>query len=65
MIHDHTSLPRSIWEQAGDDTLSGLFLSMLRERLSDEHISGETRELIELAARYGLAALNGEEAALL
>jgi len=65
MIHDHTSLPRSIWEQAGDDTLSGLFLSMLRERLSDEHISGETRELIELAARYGLAALNGEEAPLL
>jgi len=62
VVQDRTTLPRSIWEQAGEDTLCGLFLSILHEKLSNEGISDDMRNIVELAARYGYAALNGEEA---
>ncbi|MGI6578262.1 MAG: hypothetical protein ACOX1Q_09680 [Eubacteriales bacterium] len=50
----------NVWEECGDDTLKGIFLSLLKERLNDD-IKSEDRKLVELAARYGLDALDGEE----
>lgn len=46
--------------KGGDDTLRGIFLRMLRERL-DGAKTGEERELCEQAARWGLAALDNRE----
>ncbi len=52
---------RGLWDGAGDDTLTGLFLAKLR-RMYDEAENDEAgRELIELAARYGLSALESRE----
>lgn len=59
-VIDRTRLPRRIWQRAEDDTLAGAFLGALqaeRERGADD-------ELVELAARFGLAALDREEAPL-
>ena len=62
VLVDKTSLPRMIWEQSGDDTLAGVFLSFLRGGLDAPDCGNEKKTIIELAARYGIAALNGEEA---
>lgn len=59
-VVDRTRLPRRIWERANEDTLAGQFISALasmREKGADE-------ELVDMAARYGIAALDGEEAPL-
>lgn len=59
-VQDMTRPPRDIWASAGDDTLRGIFLRMLKEKFdaADEH----EKNSIVLAVRYGLAALdNGEE----
>lgn len=61
VLSDRTSLPENMWEKTGDDDLCGLFLSILKEKLTDGPADDEAAELIGLAARYGLAALNGEE----
>ena len=60
-IINRTKLPRDIWSYCSEDTLRGTFLSLLREKM-DESASNEDREIIDLAARYGLDALEGEEA---
>lgn len=60
-IVDKTRLRRSIWEQAGEDSLRGLFLEKLRSRY-EQCADDEERLLVEQAARWGLAALDrGEE----
>lgn len=59
-LRDETRIRRDVWEKAGDDTLRGIFLRMLRERL-DGAKTGEERELCEQAARWGLAALDNRE----
>ena len=60
-LRDGTTRRRDIWAERGTDSLKGLFLSRLWERL--ETVSGEAgRERILRAAEYGLAAMeNGEE----
>lgn len=60
IIEDQTVPPVNIWEQCGDDSLRGIFLSLLKDRLNGTDNS-EDRELIELAARYGFDALSGKE----
>lgn len=58
---DRTRLPRDLWARRGEDTLTGLFLQAMWERCQAEPDS----QLFQLAARYGLAALeNGEEGVL-
>jgi len=52
-IYDRIRLPKDIWADAGSDSPAGIFLRRLKA-ISDG-------ELTELAARYGLAALAGEE----
>lgn len=54
-IVDETYAPRDLWEARGQDTLRGLFLQALYERRAED------RELYEMAAQLGLAALDGRE----
>lgn len=62
-LRDETRLRRDIWENAGEDTLRGLFLGKLRARY-DAAKSEAERVRVEQAARWGLAALdNAEEVA--
>ncbi|MBR4702513.1 MAG: metallophosphoesterase family protein [Oscillospiraceae bacterium] len=58
-LRDETRLQRSIWDDAGEDTLRGCFLRVLRKKYdaADEAERGR----ITLAARYGLAALDYRE----
>ena len=56
------SLPEmdELWERAEEDTLTGLFLRNMRARISAA--GAEEREGLELAVRFGLAALeHGED----
>ena len=56
-LQDQTRLPRDLWARRGEDSLTGLFLQAMWERCHAEPDS----QLCQLAARYGLAALeNGE-----
>ncbi len=60
-LRDRTGLRRDVWEGREVLSLRGLFLAKLWERYTSAG-SDQEREEIELAARYGLAALeNGEE----
>ena len=60
-LRDHTRVRRDLWERAGEDTLTGLFLRDLRAQL-DGADSDEARGLVERAVRFGLAALeHGED----
>ena len=49
---------RDIWESAGESTLKGVFLQSLLERHNAE---GAEKEKLDIAARYGLAALENRE----
>ncbi len=51
---------RGLWDGAGEDNLTGMFLAGLKEKY-DGAADEESRRLIELAARYGIAALEGRE----
>ena len=58
-VRDVTVPRRNVWDRADDDTLTGLFLKKMKAEYdsSDE----ERRRDIELAALYGLAALENRE----
>ncbi len=58
-LRDETRLRQNIWEKAGDDSLRGLFLKKLLA--AAEGADEEKRQLIEQAARWGLAALDHRE----
>ena len=58
-LRDETTLPADLWARADEDSLTGLFLREMRSRL-DGADAGE-REKLLLAARFGLAALEGGE----
>jgi len=55
-IKDETTQKHSVWVQMGQDTLSGVFLRKLDSQYKATE-SIEERNKIELAARYGLAAI--------
>lgn len=60
-LRDQTRVNRNIWERAREDSLTGLFLRRMGERL-DAAETAEERSQIEKAVRFGLAALeNGED----
>ena len=59
-LRDHTRLRRELWERLEENSLTGLFLRSMRRRM-DEAEDGAEREKLELAARFGLAALEGRE----
>ncbi len=61
-LRDETRLRTDVWERSGEDSLRGVFLRMLREKYDSARSDAE-REQITRAARWGLAALDGREAA--
>ena len=60
-LRDCTSLRRDIWEKAGQDSLTGLFLRRMKE-LYVRAAGEEERRRVTQAVRWGLAALEGGEA---
>ena len=61
-VRDETRLRRDVWERAGEDSLRGVFLRMLRDKYDSARTDAE-RDEITRAARWGLAALDGREEA--
>ena len=61
-LRDETRLRTDVWARAGEDSLRGVFLRMLRDRYDSARTDAE-REQITRAARWGLAALDGREEA--
>lgn len=59
-LRDETVMSRDLWLRAGEETLTGLFLREMKEKL-ERAPDDETRRRVELATRYGLAALEGRE----
>ncbi len=55
-LRDRTRVSEDIWARAEEDSLCGLFLKELRVKY-DSAQTEEEREAVELAARFGLAAL--------
>ena len=58
-LRDQTTLPRELWARAEEDSLTGLVLREMRARL--DSADGEEKDKLLLAARFGLAALEGGE----
>lgn len=56
---DRTRLPQNLWKRREEDTLTGLFLQAMWEKCQ----GAPDNPLWQLAARYGLAALEGGEEA--
>lgn len=59
-LRDETTIAHDLWLRAEEETLTGLFLRELRQQLQNAP-DDETRRRVELATRYGLAALEGRE----
>ena len=60
-LRDHPRAARALWERRGEDTLTGLFLREMEGRCQAE----PENEAVQLAVRFGLAALeHGEDVAL-
>lgn len=60
-LRDETVVPLDVWARLEEETLTGLFLREMRQRLAAEPDPDGKRRL-QLALRYGLAALEGREA---
>ena len=59
-LRDETHMGGDVWARAEEDSLRGLFLRELRRRYDAAQDEAE-RARIDLAARYGLAALDGRD----
>ena len=60
-LRDHTRLPLDLWQRREEDTLTGLFLREMWALCEQDPDNPK----LQLAARCGLAALEGREEALL
>ena len=59
---DETAKQADLWENAGADTLEGLYFQLLREAM--DHADTRTREELELTARISRQILQGREVEL-
>ena len=59
-LRDETRMGEDVWARAEEDSLRGLFLRTLRERYDAAQDDAECTG-IDLAARFGLAALDGRD----
>ena len=59
-LRDETALPQDLWQRAEEDSLRGLFLREMRGRLAAAETERQRRTVL-LAARFGLAALDGRD----
>ena len=57
---DQTVPKRELWAAASEDTLRGLFLRELKQRF-DAAEDEEDRRKLAMAARFGLAAMEGRD----
>lgn len=55
-LRDETAQKRDVWAAAGENTLEGVFLTKLKNLL-EKAASPEEKQMIELAAQYGTAAM--------
>lgn len=62
-LRSDTTLPLDTWARMEEETLTGLFLRQMRQRI-DEASDPDARRTLQLALRYGLAALEGRDAPL-
>ena len=60
ILRDRTELRKDVWLRAGEDTLTGLFLQRMRQKLAAADTEQEKQQL-QKAVRFGLAALEGRE----
>lgn len=58
-IYDNTTLSQALWSRTEENTLTGLFLRAMRQRL--DNAAREEIPMLERAVRFGLAALEGKE----
>lgn len=58
-LRDETTLSRDLWDRAEEDSLTGLFLRRMGQRMAGA--SEEEQRQLLLAVRFGLAALEGGE----
>jgi len=59
-LRDRTRTPRDLWARVGEDTLTGLFL----RTMAPQYEAHPNDEVLQMAVRFGLAALeNGEDIA--
>ena len=59
-LKDETRLGYDVWDSMNEDTLTGLFLRRMRKAF-DQAETPEDREKINMAVRFGLAALENRE----
>ncbi|MBP3313060.1 MAG: metallophosphoesterase [Oscillospiraceae bacterium] len=59
-LRDKTERIRDIWQDAGQDTLQGQFLALLRDKMNSAETE-EEKSLCRLAAQLGLRAMEGRE----
>ena len=59
-LRDNRTARRDIWAGCGEDSLRGIFLQKMKQRLEAAE-SDEERRKIELAVRFGADALDGRE----
>ena len=57
-VRDRTRMAEDLWRRAEEDSLRGLFLRELRQRLEAARRRKRNGRTIDLAARFGLAALD-------
>ena len=58
-LKDETALPQALWARKEEDTLTGLFLRSMAQKIAEA--SPDERPFLERAVRFGLAALEGRE----
>ena len=60
ILRDRSAIRQDIWARAEEDTLTGLFLRGMRQRLRAAETE-QARLSVQKAVRFGLAALEGRE----
>ena len=63
MLVDITEPVRDLWDRAGEESLTGVFLRRMRDRMSAAR-DEEERARVREAVRLGMAALEGREVRL-
>ena len=59
VVKDETRIKRDLWAIAEEDTLTGVFMRVMRGKF--EQAGDDERQRIETAVRFGLAALSNME----
>ena len=59
-LRDETRVGEELWSRAGEDSLRGLFLASLHSQY-EKADTEEEREKVAMAARFGLAAMDGRD----